>query len=230
MKRESSIAVALLGTLVLAGCSMLHRETASTASGSGPAKTDAAPTGDARQNVGDALRKLQTAYPYRLTETTSTTINDKEVASVTTRVVEFAAADRSHAVISGGSGGNYETITIGDKRYWKTNGTWTEGTAPSNAARAKFAEKMEGALASMTKDVKSAGSESVNGVACYVYAYTIEMKLESYTFSGTGKTWIGTADGLPHQTDYEMKTGMYNQKSHVVYEYNVSAKIEKPIP
>jgi hypothetical protein len=49
---------------------------------------------------------------------------------------------------------------------------------------------------------------------------------QSYT--GTGRLWIGAADGLPHQSDSEFKVATYDNKSHIVYEYNVDIKVEKP--
>ena len=73
------------------------------------------PSSDARKDLGDALRKLNSAYPYRLTETTSATTNGQIAMPESTRVTEFAAADRSHVKWTGGSGGDFEQITIGEE-------------------------------------------------------------------------------------------------------------------
>ena len=40
------------------------------------------------------------------------------------------------------------------------------------------------------------------------------------------KRGVGAADELPHQSDSELKVSVYNQKSHIVYEYNVDIKVE----
>ena len=87
------------------------------------------PSSDARKDLGDSLRKLSTAFPYRLTETTTTSSAGQSDAQQT-RVVEFAAADRFHVKLSGGQGEDLEMITIGDKGYTKENGKWPE--LPSN--------------------------------------------------------------------------------------------------
>ncbi len=56
------------------------------------------------------------------------------------------------------------------------------------------------------------------------------MNVQGQTWAGTGKAWVGAADGLPHQIDSEFQVGKYGQKSHIVYEYNVDVKVEKPAP
>src|SRR5881296_3748825 len=73
-------------------------EPSSSGNGNSSSKTTSAfnPSTDARKDFGDALRKLNTAYPYRLTETASATANGQMAMPESTRVVEFAAADRSH--------------------------------------------------------------------------------------------------------------------------------------
>src|SRR5229473_7419883 len=84
------------------------------------------PSNDARKDLHEALRRLKTAYPYRLTESMSATANGQTAMPESTRVTEFAAADRSHMKWTGGAGGDVEEITIGEKRYWYSDGKWTE--------------------------------------------------------------------------------------------------------
>jgi len=74
------------------------------------------------------LRKLNSAYPYRLTETVSATANSQTAMPESTRVVDFAAPDRSHMKWSGGRGGDIEPISIGEKHYWFADGKWSAGT------------------------------------------------------------------------------------------------------
>ena len=122
-----------------------------------------------------------------------------------------------------------EMISIGEKDYTYADGKWTESAGTSAAQKAKIGTDMEKMLSSALKDVQSAGPETVNGVPCFVYTYRLELPTFGKDAVGTGKAWIGT-DGLPHQMDSEVKTGSYDQKSHIVYEYNIDVKIEKPVP
>ncbi len=182
------------------------------------------PSGDARKDLGDALRKLNTSFPYRLTETTSTSSSGQTVGQETTRVVEFAAADRSHVKLTGGAGDDFEHITIGDKNYSKLNGKWTEERSSTTERKSQGVD-LEKNLADAIKEVTYAGPETVNGVPCFAYNYTLQV--DAYT--GKGKTWVRASDGLPHQSDSEFKYGNYGSKSHIIYEYNVDVSIKAPI-
>src|SRR5713226_9893623 len=90
-----------LTAILMAGCSLAQLKggsgSPSNSGGKSSTTTTAfSPSSDARKDLGDALRKLNTAYPYRLTETASATANGQTAMPESTRVVEFAAADRSH--------------------------------------------------------------------------------------------------------------------------------------
>ena len=201
---------------------------ASNPSGNSSSKGSAfSPSSDASKDVREAIAKLNTAYPYRLTETVSASSNSQTAMPDGTRVVEFAAADRSHMKWTGGPGGNIEAISIGDKHYWFSNGKWTGGTMPSMLGYRgeDFANK----LAEMVKEVKYVGPETVNGMSCYAYTGTFETMMAGQKWSGTAKVWIGADDGLIHQSDSDFNTANYGSKSHTVYEYNVNIKIEPPI-
>jgi hypothetical protein len=236
---RSSLILLALGALLLAGCSLVQPKSGSGNSTSSKADGVASPSGDsssrvatsfspssdARKDVIDALRKLNSAYPYRLTETTSAAASG-QTGPESTRVVEFAAADRSHMKWTGGPSGDIEAISIGDKHYWFSNGKWTEGTMPSMIGHRgeDFANK----LAEMVKEVKYLGPETVNGTACFAYTGTFETVMAGQKWLGIAKVWIGTADGLPHQSDSEYKVANYGGKSHLVYEYNANIKVEPP--
>jgi len=230
-------ALLVLAVVPLTACSLsqLKSSPASSNSGSGSSVTSSSttsafsPSSDARKDLGDALRKLNSAYPYRLTETTSATANGQTAMPESTRVVEFAAPDRSHMKWTGGPGGNVEAISIGEKHYWFANGKWTEGTDPSSRGMNRgedFAKK----LAEMVKEVKYVGPESINGVACHAYSFKAETTMAGQSYTGTGKLWIGAADGLPNQSDSEFKVATYANKSHIFYEYNADIKVEQPTP
>ena len=187
------------------------------------------PSGDARKDLREALERLNTAYPYRLTENSSGTGNGREISGGT-RMVEFAAADRSHAKWTNGPLGDTEVITIGDKQYSKlNNGNWTVGSPAGLAQRQGMEKRMREMMASAVKDVQYMGADTINGVSCHAYTYTMEMDVSGQRWAGTGKAWIGSSDGLPHQLDSEMTVSSYKQKSRITYEYNVDFKVEKPV-
>jgi hypothetical protein len=183
------------------------------------------PSSDARKDLHDAIDKLNTAYPYRLTETVSSSANS-QAGMAGTRVVEFAASDRTHMKSTGDLGGNIEAITIGDKHYWYSGGKWTEGSMPraTNAGSPEFAKK----VAELIKDVKYVGPQTVNGVACHVYTCRYDGSMGGQNWTGTGKFWIRAADGRLQQSDSDFKIGSFGGKSLIVYEYNVDIKVEKP--
>jgi len=226
------VATLFLTAILMAGCSLtpLKGGSASSSNSGGKSSTTTtafSPSNDARKDLSDALRKLNISYPYRLTETMSATANGQTAMPESTRVVEFAAANRSHMKWTGGPGGDVEAISIGDQHYWFANGKWTEGTVPSSGGvdrGADFAKK----LAEMVKEVKYLGPETINGVPCFAYTYTLETSLGGQNYVGTGKAWVAAADGLPRQSDSEFKVATYTNKSHIVYEYNVDVKVEKP--
>ncbi len=233
MRLDSKWKEALLVTLTLSftGCQLAPLKDSSGASsnsGGSSATTPFTPSNDARKDLREALEKLNTAYPYRLTEISSGNANGREIPEGS-RVVDFAAADLSHAKWTGGPLGDTEVITIGDKEYTQlNNGKWTEGASAPAARREGSAERMRELLAKVIKDVKYVGAETVNGVACHAYAYTIEGELAGQKWAGTGKSWVRASDGLPQQIDSELTTSSYQAKSHITYEFNVDVKVEKP--
>jgi hypothetical protein len=224
------IILLVLGAMLATACSLSKLKGGSRSSSKGTGGSNAfSPSSDARKDLGDALRKLNSAYPYRLTETMSATANGQIAMPESTRVIEFAASDRSHVKWTGGSGGDFEQITIGEKRYSLADGKWSEQLVPAMAQRVKRGEEFARKLGEMIKEVKYLGPETIKGVPCYAYAYTIETTLSGQSYVGSGKAWID-ADGLPRQNDLEFKVAGYASKSHIVYEYNVDVKVERPIP
>jgi hypothetical protein len=230
---KTSVVLAL--ALLLTGCSLMRKgDSNSSSEGNrkqpGSTKTAAfKPSSDARKDLGDALRKLGSTYPYRLTETNSDTKDGQKVIPDTTRVAEFAGPDRSHVKFAGGAGNDSEEITIGEKQYSKTDGKWREETRHSSPQQKTMnASEIEKLVGDAIKDVKYVGPETVNGVPCFAYTYRFEAGTEGYTFAGPGKVWVGAGDGLVHQMDLEYEVANYAHTSHTVYEYNVNIRVEKP--
>ena len=184
------------------------------------------PSSDAGQDVREAIARLNTAYPYRLTETESASANSQTAMPDGTRVVEFAAADRVHMKSTSKIGTDVEAITIGDRHYWYSGGKWTEGALDlASNGGAEFAKK----IGELLKDVKYVGPETVNGINCYLYSCTIDGSMGGQNWTGTAKIWIGAADGLPHQSDSDFKVAnSFGGKSHIVYEYGGNIKVEPP--
>jgi hypothetical protein len=115
-------------------------------------------------------------------------------------------------------------ITFGDKHYMYANGKWVEaGQSPKRSAA-----DMEKLVASSLKDVQPVGQETVNGVPCFAYTTRFEFNVSNQPSTTIGKVWIGLGDGRPHQWDGDWKVANYDTKSHIVYEYNVDIKVEKP--
>ncbi|HYV00187.1 MAG TPA: hypothetical protein VE977_15260, partial [Pyrinomonadaceae bacterium] len=153
---RTGITLLVLGALMATACSLLKLKggpgsTKSNNNSSGGSSAFS-PSSDARKDLGDALRKLGSAYPYRLIETVSATANGQIAMPESTRVTEFAAADRSHMKWTGGSGGDFEQITIGEKRYWYSDGKWSEQAGPSMAQRVKRGEEFARKLAELVKE------------------------------------------------------------------------------
>lgn len=230
---QRTMAGGLIGFAIISTACNLGRSKSETGSTSTTSSKDNSstsgsaftPSNDARKDVRAAIAKLNTAYPYRLTETMSALSNGKNTMPGGTRVVEFEAADRSHMKWTGGIGGDVEAITIGAKHYWYSDGKWTEGALNPGANRGlDFSQK----FADMVKEVKYVGTETVNGAACYLYTCTIDGSMAGQSWSGTSKVWIGAGDGLPHQSDSDFKFGEYGGQSHIVYEYGGGIKVSPP--
>jgi hypothetical protein len=123
--------------------------------------------------------------------------------------------------LSSGEGEDLELITIGEKSYSKEKGKWNQEPASSNRPKNDLAKDLADAI----NDVTLVGPETINGVQCFAYNYSIQV--ESVT--GKGKTWVRASDGLPLQSDSEFKNGNYESKSHVGYEYNAAVKVDAPM-
>ena len=221
----------VLAALPLVGCTsgQFRKETSGSSGADAPSSTTGSafrPSSDAGKDVREAIAKLNTAYPYRLTETVSASGNSQTAMPDGTRVVEFAAADRVHMKSTSKIGVDVEAITIGDRHYWYSGGKWTEGSLDlASNGGAEFAKK----VAEMLKDVKYVGPETVNGIDCHLYSCTIDGSMGGQNWTGTAKIWIGAADGLPHQSDSDFKVAnSFGGKSHIVYEYGGNIKVEPP--
>lgn len=168
------------------------------------------PSDNASKDLADAMRRLETAYPYRMTET----VFDPNKPP-NEYVFEFATAERLHV-----RGAGIEWIKTGKyDGFSKWKDEWSRDPNYTNYGE-DTANRTLRSLASEQREVKPNGKETVNGVPCYVYQHKI-----GKSGTGTGKTWIGAADGLPHQIDRVFGVS----KEHFVFEY-VDVVVKNPIP
>lgn len=216
--RQCGTALFLVALVSLAGCTA--RKPADSPAAPEAARTEAKPELQPAKELQDAFAKLKTAYPYRVTETSKFTGTGNNTQDLS-RVVEFAAPDRSHTKM-----GEMELITYGDKSYMKIGDKWRETPRPPKPPGVD----LEALLAAMIKDVQQVGTETLDGVSCSVYTARYEGNFGGQPIRGTGKMWIGSADGLLRQTDSKTKLGDYNSESRVVYQYGVSVDVQKPLP
>ena len=216
---------ALMAAACIRGSKSESGKPPSTKEGSAAQASAFSPSSDALKDLREAIFRLNTAYPYRMTEKMSPLAQGERSMATGTRVVEYAGPDRIHMKWTGDATGDVEAITIGDKHYWYSDGNWTEGSRPAAGAGADFTNR----LADMIKNVKYVGPETVNGVAYHLYTCTFDGSTNGQSWSGTSKLWIGVADGLIHQNDSDVRFSGYSGKSHMVYEYNLNFKIEKPV-
>ncbi len=178
-------------------------------------------SGEAKQLIIDAFNKINTAYPFRVTETGNFFSGN---GTNSTRITEFAAADRTHTTLQGTSADG-EEIRIGDKVYIKLNGgSWTAASQSSQPG-VDFTQ-LAAMLASSLTDIQSTGSENLNGVD--TLSYTFSVSLGGST--GTGKVWIGAADGFVYRVDLSSVVQGVTLSETLTYEYNIQVTIEAPIP
>jgi hypothetical protein len=191
-----------------------------------PVPTTEVPTPNAqaaRNQVVSAFEKLNSAYPFRLTEDTilaGQTLN---------RIADLQAADISHVTLNNGTaGGVSETIRIGDQLYWKQNGQWSQvDQMPANSQ--PQVDLGAAWLISGIKNVQFGGVETVNGVPTFVYSFQLLASHSGVTISGNCKAWIGIGDGLPHQADLKGTMASYAVRTRLVYSYGVSFTIQPPL-
>ncbi|MPY86869.1 MAG: hypothetical protein GEU99_03010 [Luteitalea sp.] len=220
--------------LLLPGCGQdprqeqvqaLRRDAASAqaqpASHAEAARTAADPTHKALLRAFD---KLRTAYPYRLTDKSTVTTNIGLTIQPMVRISEHAAPDRARVKWRRG-GLSGEIVAIEGKTYLHANGTWQ---AADRASAAKPSADLTQMLASGITDVQLVGTDSASGVTSSAYTFRFQWKALGMIFDGTGKAWVRTDDGLPARTEMETRTGLFDMKSQVAYEYNVPIDIEQP--
>jgi hypothetical protein len=173
---------------------------------------------DATKSLFTAFEKLNSAFPYRLTEASGG-------AMQLDRVTDFAAADRIHSTWTLGNAGQDESITIGTQTWWKLHGKWD--TTPSDNS---IPIDVYALLYKDVSVIQYAGQETVMGTPCFVFTFKLTITTMSYALDSTGKAWVGIADGLPHQADLVGTIRGAPFTTHLVYSYGVKFDIQQPVP
>ncbi|HSE41910.1 MAG TPA: hypothetical protein VLH08_14195 [Acidobacteriota bacterium] len=177
--------------------------------------------GDPRAELIQSFVKLQTAYPYRLTEIGSVAgMNNGQPGK---RVLEMAGPEDFHLKWTSGTI-DMESISINGKSYYKLKGNWV-ATQGSKAEESSPTNLDMNEVVKAIKDVKTIGPENLNGVACTKYSFRFnpaEMSIE-----GDGTAWVG-ADGLPRKADLNLNASGMQVKSSLVYEYDKNIRIVAP--
>ncbi len=173
----------------------------------------------AKTALVDAFTQLAKAFPFRITET------DQGPADTTYVTTDYAAADRYHSITTQAKRPNQdETITIGNKTWWKLKGTWDptpSGTLPQN----NFWNMIPKA-----QDVTYSGQASLNGVPCFVFSFTLHVQATGLYLTGSGQAWVGVSDGLPYQLVFTPGANTTGTPSQQVYTYAITVDIQQPSP
>ena len=224
MKLTRPLLAALLTimTISLAGCLFKNPSTNATtnsASGSTNSGTSAATTSDDASVVRNAFAQLKNRS-FRMREES----NMGASGQIVTRTVEFVPPDRRHAVL-----GELETITIGNQRYTKSNGSWTKADSTARVDTGEILrEAFHKAVVDGSLKVEHTGTDTVDGQAADIFTITGTVPFNGTTIKGyTMKVWV-TKDGLLRKVE---STNEANKqwKSVVTYEYPPGIKIEPPI-
>jgi hypothetical protein len=169
--------------------------------------------------LDNAFIQLANAFPFRITET------DDYLAEVVYVTTDYAAADRYHSITTQKlAPGKDETITIGTKTWWKINGVW--GPTPSGTLK----QNNYWDLIPKAQDVTYTGQESVSGVPCFIFSFTLDMQAPGSYLTGSGQAWVGISDGLPRQFDFTPGANTTGGPTNQLYTYGITVDIQQPVP
>jgi len=177
---------------------------------------------DPKGEVTRAFRN-QSTRPYRLRETT--TMSGPGGTNSFSRVLEVVPPDRFHATMD-----NYETISIGDDHYEKSDGKWSRGSGlgrknVSREAGEQFLRQIEAGNLAITY----IGRDTVDGKPSRLYQMTGAMKFGTTEIKGEYKIWLSATEDAPIKT-HAKSEAPYVMESVLTYEYDPGIKIEAPIP
>ena len=182
----------------------------------GLAAGGAAARADARADLIASFAKLKTAYPYRLTETSTSSFSRVQ----TVRVDELAGPHEVHSSWNAGPHRG-ELVETHGRTWWKRNGKWVEEPRDPDPSDAEI--DVAELVASGLTGVERSGSERLGGASTTVYTFRFRL----YDADGTGKAWIG-ADGLPRRAEATIAVEGVTMTTKLVYEFGVPIHVQAP--
>ncbi len=190
--------------------------------------------GDARSELLKAMRNLLAVPSYRNSAAITNSEGDDYKMTM-----DYAAPDRYYYSQNGKVAGigerNSEGIFIGEDGWTKMGDKpWAKSSVKINMAKAiQKQENFDELTDDKTAEVKSLGTESLDGVEMKVYQYSQVKKDEDETIKSTGKIWVGASDNLPHKMEgkTESTESGYSDTGNITatYDYSASVKIEPPM-
>ncbi len=234
-KSPLQIAVLCCFLLSFAACSsLLKKDGNASSSTSTPSAPLQVASDDPRSDVVKSMKASLDAKSYR---TRMAVINS--TGNNMNMTAEFVAPNRAHILqdinMSGGKTVKNEIIIIGKDFYTKADdASWKKSDMNMGDFFTQFRNpKIINELTDKA-EVKYLGADTLDGVPMLTYEYTIKDLMGKGSIITT-KSWVGAADGLPHQTasesDMDLGTGekIHTKVTSTVYDYNADINIEPPL-
>ncbi len=178
----------------------------------------------ARRSLTRAFERLATAYPYRSTDTSSVILPVGPSMSPTMQIVEYGARDRLRIRWTDGATKS-EVISLGDRIYVNADGQW-QATPVTEKMKADMLRART--QPDEVQDVQWVGMETVDGAAMRVYRFRYSSSAFKLKITGDGRAWIGAADDRLRRMETEASLAGFQMKSRMLYEYDVTIRIEPP--
>ena len=172
--------------------------------------TDAGQPTDARAIIGAAANKWNTSGPYKMHITSN-------LAGTHPADMLMVPPDSSRFTQTLEDGSLFETIKIGTANYSFVNGVWTATTSEA----IKFDEPTwtDPAALNDILNIKSLGSQTVNGVSAVGYAFT-----DKSSPGETNTMWIG-----PNGAPVQVVSATPDETMTMDIVYDAAIKIEAPV-
>ena len=190
-------------------------------------------SGDARAEVLKAFQALFTVPSYHL-QTVGTDSDGKN----STLTMDYISPDRYEMKREGdpraGTGSKKtDMIAVGGDTWVKIEDQpWKKSPVKLNMLK-NMQEVWLDKINGKNYELKSAGTETIDGATMNVYQLTYNVKDEDAeeTYKGAGKVWIGAADHLVHKSEMESQMSDNPKPSRMTttYDYKTDVKIEPPM-
>lgn len=194
---------------------------------------DAPVSGDAHAEVLKAFQTLFTVPSYQL----RTVGSDSDGRNYTV-IMDYIAPDhyeikREGDPAMGTASKKTDMISIGSDTWIKIEDQpWKKSPINLSAMKNMQKEWLD-KVSDKNSEVKSIGTETIDGATMNVYQLTYNVKDEDIeeTYKGTGKIWIGATDHLAHKSEMESQSSDSPRASKMTttYDYKTDVKIESPM-